>query len=70
MFTTLSLLILRNPTPAINDLAPIKWEPAKENELNTMHIDGDIKMEKEVLKARMDLWDSLHKKYLNSPIYN
>jgi len=60
----------RNPTPAVSDLISVKWEPAKEKQPNTLVIGNELKLEKEFLKTRMDMWDKLYKEYKGHPLFS
>jgi len=64
MFEVHNLLFFRNPTPIQSDLVPLKWEPVTKNQTTTMIIDDDLRLEKDIWKSRMDLWDELYAKYL------
>lgn len=42
----LIIIFLRNPTPDVTDLTPIKWTPLQEgNVYNYLHIGREIQME-------------------------
>jgi len=59
----------RNPTPSLSEAIQIPWEPATENQLKTMHIGRDLKMENGILTDRLRLWDSIYAKYIGTEMY-
>nr|AQY62713.1 carboxylesterase [Cnaphalocrocis medinalis] len=52
-----------NPTPQVNELLPIKWEPVTETGLAYLYIDENIKMKDELYPARTKLFKDLFAKY-------
>jgi len=55
----------RNPTPSVSELIPLIWNPATDKEQTTMIIGDVLKLEKDILKTRMSMWEKLYKKYGN-----
>ncbi|KAJ0182449.1 hypothetical protein K1T71_001818 [Dendrolimus kikuchii] len=50
-----------NPTPEINNLLPVKWEPATSEMMYCLEIDSELKMLNRPLNDRMAFWDILYK---------
>lgn len=56
-------LFYRDPTPQVNELLPIKWEPVTETGLAYLYIDENLKMKDELYPARTKLFKDLFAKY-------
>ncbi|XP_067007348.2 bile salt-activated lipase isoform X2 [Anabrus simplex] len=54
------------PTPEETELLPINWEPYTPSNPAYLIIDKELRMDRNIMKNRMDFWDDIYKKYTHS----
>lgn len=50
-----------DPTPTVNDLLPIKWEPITEENLYYYKLDSNVSLGSRPFSKRMAFWDLFFK---------
>lgn len=50
-------MFCRNPTPEINDVLPVKWEPALAEKQYYFDIGNELKMISDPDESRLQFWE-------------